>query len=65
MIIIKNDVLFIEDLTKSLRYYVSEFFSKILEDTTRKTYEMISNEVLGSNFNCFRFVFESVVNSQF
>ena len=62
-IIIKDDVPFTEDSAKSLGYYASGFFSKVLEDATGKTYDMVSNEVFGSDCNYFRFVLEPVSKS--
>lgn len=63
-IIIKDEMPFTEDSAKSLGYYAAGFFCKVLEDATGKTYEMVSNEVFGSDFNYFRFVVEPVANSQ-
>ena len=63
-IIIKDDVPFTEDSAKSLGYYASGFFCKVLEDATNNTYEMVSNEVFGSDYNYFRFVLEPVAKSQ-
>ena len=63
-IIIKDDVPFTEDSAKSLGYYASGFFYKVLEDATNNTYEMVSNEVFGSDYNYFRFVLEPVAKSQ-
>ena len=62
-IIIKDDVPFTEDSAKSLGYYASGFFSKVLEDATGRTYDMVSNEVFGSDYNYFRFVLEPVAKS--
>ena len=63
-IIIKDDVPFTEDSAKALGYYASGFFCKVLEDATNNTYEMVSNEVFGSDYNYFRFVLEPVAKSQ-
>ena len=63
-IIIKDDVPFTEDSAKSLGFYASGFFCKVLEDATGNTYEMTSNEVFGSDYNYFRFVLEPTAKSQ-
>lgn len=57
-IIIKDDVAFTEDSAKSLGNYAIGFFSKILEDATGKTYEIVSSEVFGSEYNYFKFTLE-------
>ncbi len=57
-IIIKDDMPFTEGSEKSLGKYASGFFCKVLEDATGKTYDVVSSEVFGSEFNYYRFVME-------
>lgn len=57
-VIIKDEMSFTEDSAKSLGYYATGFFSKILEDATGKTYSVVSSEVFGSDCNYFRFTLE-------
>lgn len=57
-IIIKDDLSFTEDSAKSLGYYATGFFCKVLEDATGKTYSVASSEVFGTECNYFRFTLE-------
>ncbi|MDO5852604.1 MAG: winged helix-turn-helix domain-containing protein [Thermoplasmata archaeon] len=57
-VIIKDDLSFTEDSAKSLGYYATGFFSKILEDATGKAYVVVSSEVFGTDCNYFRFTLE-------
>ncbi len=57
-IIIKDDLPCTEDFATSLGHYAAGFFCKVMEDATGNHYEMVSNEVFGSDFNYFRFVIE-------
>ena len=57
-IIIKDSQPLTEGSAKCLIQYTSGFFSRILEDTTGKPYEMISSEVFGTDYNYIRFVLE-------
>ena len=59
-IIIKDDLSFTEDSAKSLGYYATGFFSKILEDSTGRSYTVASSEVFGTDCNYFRFTLEPV-----
>lgn len=60
-IIIKDGMPFTEGSEQALGKYAAGFFCKILEDATGKTYDIVSSEVFGSEFNYFRFVVEPVV----
>ncbi|MDO5861423.1 MAG: winged helix-turn-helix domain-containing protein [Thermoplasmata archaeon] len=63
-VIIKDDLSFTEDSAKSLGYYATGFFSKILEDATGKAYVVVSSEVFGTDCNYFRFTLEPVAPKQ-
>ena len=57
-IIIKDNLPFTEGSAKCLVQYASGFLCRILEDAPGKPYEMVSNEVFGTDFNYIRFVLE-------
>jgi DNA-binding transcriptional ArsR family regulator len=57
-IIIKDSLPLTEGSAKCLIQYSSGFFSRILEDATGKSYDLVSSEVFGTDFNYIRFVLE-------
>ncbi|MFT0898680.1 ArsR family transcriptional regulator [Candidatus Methanoprimaticola sp. MG2] len=62
-IIIKDDLPFTPDSARSLGYYATGFFCKILEDATGKVYSVTSDEVFGTENNYFRFTLEPSVKN--
>lgn len=61
-IIVKDNTPLTEEAANTMIRYFAGFFSKILEDANGKTYEMVSSEVFGSDFNYIRFVLEPKLN---
>ncbi len=57
-IIIKDNQPLTEGSAKCLVQYAAGFLARVLEDATGKPYEMVSNEVFGTDFNYIRFVLE-------
>ena len=57
-IIIKDNQPLTEGSAKCLIQYAAGFFSRILEDSSGKQYDMISSEVFGTDYNYIRFVLE-------
>lgn len=59
-VIIKDDMPFLEGSELALGSYAAGFFSKVLEDYSGKTYEVVSSEVFGTDHNYYRFILEPV-----
>ncbi len=57
-IIIKDSLPLTEGSAKCLIQYAAGFFSRVLEDSTGKPYDMVSSEVFGTDYNYVRFVLE-------
>jgi len=57
-LIVKDNIPLTEGSANMMIRYFSGFFSRILEDATGKSYDMVSSEVFGTDYNYVRFVLE-------